>query len=614
MNKLVLVYDPQTIKHLGVSLYSQLPSVLSELVSNSYDADAENLRIDFAEGISKTITITDDGEGMTFDDLNEKYLTIGRNRRTSTQDAKTSKFKRQVIGKKGLGKLSVFGICEEVIITSVKDGLLNSFSMNLADIETSKGQYNPHIIEHDVATSKNSGTVLELKKIRRKTAFDIKRISSSLAKKFVVFDEICTKIYNNGKLEKTITNETKFEDIKEQFAWEFPEPDATDYDLSDKVIGKIFTTETPLRDTKMRGIYLTSRGKIVNDSSFFDARDNDLVHTYMTGYLAVDFIEGFGEDVISTDRNSLNWETDETIALKNYLTQLITGIASEWKKKRAAIKAKIITVNNGETFSDWENSLPNIEKKLSKKISVPILNSPELTTEKTQEVLQSFTKQFSDNNYREYVEELSDKVDDNNIPSVIELLNDWDLLEKKALSNVAIARIGVISEFEKLLSEDTLEVPTLHNFLKRFSWILDPRILELQDEVYYSTLLKENFPEEKLDEANKRIDFLCSNALGGVLYIIEIKRSRFKINDKAITQAARYRSFIKRKYASQSGFSNVVCFVVGGTKADDADTMDLEETYIKSGEVFVKTYAELLEQSKTFHRDFIDSHKSLNKS
>ena len=125
MNKLVLVYDPQTIKHLGVSLYSQLPSVLSELVSNSYDADAENLRIDFAEGISKTITITDDGEGMTFDDLNEKYLTIGRNRRTSTQDAKTSKFKRQVIGKKGLGKLSVFGICEEVIITSVKDGLLN---------------------------------------------------------------------------------------------------------------------------------------------------------------------------------------------------------------------------------------------------------------------------------------------------------------------------------------------------------------------------------------------------------------------------------------------------------------------------------------------------------
>ena len=44
---LTLKFDPNTIEHLGISLYSKLPSVLSELVSNSWDADADNVIIKF---------------------------------------------------------------------------------------------------------------------------------------------------------------------------------------------------------------------------------------------------------------------------------------------------------------------------------------------------------------------------------------------------------------------------------------------------------------------------------------------------------------------------------------------------------------------------------------
>ncbi len=43
---LELKFDPNTIEHLGVSLYSQLPSVLSELISNAWDADAKSVLID----------------------------------------------------------------------------------------------------------------------------------------------------------------------------------------------------------------------------------------------------------------------------------------------------------------------------------------------------------------------------------------------------------------------------------------------------------------------------------------------------------------------------------------------------------------------------------------
>ena len=55
------------LDHLGVNLYSDVPPVLSEVVANSWDADASEVDIDIDIEHGK-ITITDNGHGMT---LNE---------------------------------------------------------------------------------------------------------------------------------------------------------------------------------------------------------------------------------------------------------------------------------------------------------------------------------------------------------------------------------------------------------------------------------------------------------------------------------------------------------------------------------------------------------------
>ena len=91
-------------------------------------------------------------------------MLIGRNRRQGVTKVTTDKG-RKVIGKKGLGKLSVFGICDVIEVISIKNGLKNHFKMDLLEIKTSKdSSYNPEIIEHDLKTQEPSGTVLKLKK------------------------------------------------------------------------------------------------------------------------------------------------------------------------------------------------------------------------------------------------------------------------------------------------------------------------------------------------------------------------------------------------------------------------------------------------------------------
>ena len=107
--ELQVTFDINTIDHLGVKLYSTIPPMIAELVSNAWDADANNVYINFKNEGEKTITVSDDGIGMTFSELNDYFLKIGRNRRVEMHKDVTDGG-RKVLGKKGLGKLSMFGM------------------------------------------------------------------------------------------------------------------------------------------------------------------------------------------------------------------------------------------------------------------------------------------------------------------------------------------------------------------------------------------------------------------------------------------------------------------------------------------------------------------------
>ena len=42
-------FDPKTIEHLGVRMYSTLPPALAEMISTAYDADTGRVRLKFHE-------------------------------------------------------------------------------------------------------------------------------------------------------------------------------------------------------------------------------------------------------------------------------------------------------------------------------------------------------------------------------------------------------------------------------------------------------------------------------------------------------------------------------------------------------------------------------------
>ena len=108
---------PNVIRELS-GIYPTFVSAFKELVSNAYDADATLVTIQFSSDLS-TITVEDNGVGMTPFEFQSEYLRIGGSLQRQREDLTAGG--RQSIGRKGIGFLAVARYCRQVEIHSHAD-------------------------------------------------------------------------------------------------------------------------------------------------------------------------------------------------------------------------------------------------------------------------------------------------------------------------------------------------------------------------------------------------------------------------------------------------------------------------------------------------------------
>jgi Histidine kinase-, DNA gyrase B-, and HSP90-like ATPase len=627
-DRLSMRFDPRTIEHLGLQMYSTLPPVIAELVSNAYDADADTVNIYLQDEKEKKIIVEDTGHGMDFNEINEKFLLIGRNRREKEHSEKSESGKRYVIGKKGIGKLAFFGIAEHVIIETVRNYKKTVFELDwdlIKRINQSDASYSPRVLEKEVPTIVKQGTKMILTRIKRKSVYSPEHLAISLAKSFHVFNEMDFKVniyHNKVKEPVNVVNELRYDGIEVSFFWDFPKDlslKKVEYQFSDVITGKLISAKETV-PADMRGVALFSRGKLVNNYDFLDVKATSHGYSYITGWLDIDFIEEFDKDVISTNRQSLNWELEETSELKLYLETIYRLFFNEQKDNKRKQKEDEVKKVTGVDLDAWLLELPKHEGKLAQKLTDSILNAEGIDVVKAGELIKYTKDSFQFEAFREFASELDD-VDFINTDQVIRLMKEWELIENREMYKLALGRVETIQKFEKHIKDNVNEVPTMSDFLKKFGWILDPRIREFENEVYYSQLLKQQYADdletfkmyyEEL-ESNRRIDFLCMG-IANNYFIIELKKPEFKIREKDIRQAADYRSFIESHFGNDpNGIKSIVAYVVCGSIDGDRLAKSAMTTYEKSAEVYVKTYHELLRNAKTYHQEFITKFDSLKK-
>ena len=387
--ELVMTFDPHTIEHLGIRMYSTLPPVLAELIANAYDADAKNVKIILIDSPGeRKIIIEDDGCGMSFKELNDKFLRIGRNRRYEEGQQKTPEG-RKIIGKKGLGKLSFFGIAQEIEVETSKNGFENSFVMDWNDIKNSgESEYHPKIINKDkkISSAKHETKII-LKKLQKGGDFSseyLLNLADNISKIFIIDPDFRISMRHNYQPDIYIKNERKYDGLDKEIEWKVPEDVLldSDYDKKESISGYLLATKSPISPkTNMKGITLFSRKKLVNAPGYFSNSISSHFFSYITGWLEVDFIDDLDEDVISTNRQSLNWDHPEMEKLQEYLRKVLSWLEKDWREKRSKVREEDITKKTGINISNWYSTLSDDLKSKVKPIVDALVKDSELSEE-----------------------------------------------------------------------------------------------------------------------------------------------------------------------------------------------------------------------------------------
>ncbi|HEY4601221.1 MAG TPA: ATP-binding protein [Cerasibacillus sp.] len=99
---------------------------IAEQIKNSRDANATDVTIDFSKMEENIITITDNGQGMSLEEIHDNWLTIG----TSSKINDSAK-----LGGKGVGRFSLFRLADKISIKTSKENITYNFTIDKKSLE-----------------------------------------------------------------------------------------------------------------------------------------------------------------------------------------------------------------------------------------------------------------------------------------------------------------------------------------------------------------------------------------------------------------------------------------------------------------------------------------------
>lgn len=388
------------LNHLGLNLYSNIPSVLSETVANSWDADAENVFIEVFQA-EKKIVITDNGCGMNLEDINNKYLQVGY--RKEDHDGRiTPKLKRKAMGRKGIGKLSLFSIAHKVEIHTVKDGEKHRFLMDVdaikEKIKVGEGTYEPKPLDvREVSITE--GTKIILTELKKQVYENSPALRKRLARRFGIIgkeynfsvqvntDEVEVSdrdyyhklqyIWYFGKESEKFTERAKNVTHKEERPSKIPE---TDFEVSGWIGTVEQSGDLKEGEDNLNKILLLVRGKLAQEDILAEFNEGGVYSKYIIGEVNADFLDSDEEEDIATTSRQYIWEGyPRFLAIKKFVAQELKHIQNKWtdlRNEQGTSKALEIPA-----IQEWYKGLERDTKKkaaiLFGKINQLTVDSPD---------------------------------------------------------------------------------------------------------------------------------------------------------------------------------------------------------------------------------------------
>lgn len=341
------------LKLLGKGLYSNHWTAISELVANGLDAQANCVKI-YINMIDKehsTIEIMDNGTGMSYEDLANKYVLIGKDKRTD--DTVDEKLKNQFMGRKGIGKLAALYLSNKYyLLSKTKEYGEGAWCLDASNVD---GSDIPHLdrchlksINIEAKEAWNvfeTGTMIRLTNVNL-TNFGVKSIEGFKARlaDFYLLDELGSKI--EVAIIQNTGDKIKFTEVKKSIAFKnmcvFYAN--TQNDLSNRLAESIkMPSDIPEIAEKERTVEKVPADffEVSGKQKFFDDDGNEIALPYkLTGWVGIH---------TSIKKEEANRNDEDFLKNKTYRPNQLRL----YVRRKLAVENFLDYIKNTQAFSNY---------------------------------------------------------------------------------------------------------------------------------------------------------------------------------------------------------------------------------------------------------------------
>ena len=489
-----MTVDLNVIEHLGINLYSNMAAVLTEAVANAWDANAE--RVDIKVDPNKEwIEISDDGVGMSVDEINDKYLRVGYCRRKAANGAGSRQNKRPVMGRKGLGKLSLFSIADVIDVESAVNGEPHGLRMTVSGIRESIGRdetYHPEPLPLRELTI-TAGTRIVLREIKRaRLEPGVTALRKRLARRFSIIGE--SHGFTVTIDEAPITSADRGDLSIAQFLWTFGDYEPPDgavpkvleraclenrspqFDKNWTVRGWLGTAAKPKQlDSRtagnLNGIVVFARGRLFHENILDKVNDGRLFTKYLTGQIEAEFLDQDDQpDIATSDRQRIQEDDPRYEALLTFLRASLSRIEKQWTKwrrKHEVHRAKESSPALGKWLAKLpEGHRPNAEQMIARLSALPIDEDEDRRLLYRHGIF-AFERMRLRGSTHEFVDGVA------SVDTLLKVLADRSSYEAALYRDIVKSRLDTIRGFVELVDGDAVE-KALQRCLFDNLWLLDP--------------------------------------------------------------------------------------------------------------------------------------------
>lgn len=504
-SKFVLRFSHNVIEHLGLKLYQNKPTnVIAELVSNSWDADAENVWVDIYSndmGGATSIIVTDNGNGMDVGALRENYLIVGKPKRTKNDpDARSLKGRKQM-GRKGIGKLAPFGVARMVDLLTVHDHKVNWLRFDYSEIIKNESdgltlaEYEPEVLAFNTAvhevkfdndkekliqsslsklTQIGKGTIIFAHNLTVSRSISPEQMLESLGRRFTI--TLARPDFIVAVNEVVITEKHVFPE------WELRIP--TEGSLTANIQTPIGTKEInywagfvkeAAWPSEQAGIGVYAHGKIAQDRPFFFGnKGNEITSRYLYAVVEADWIDELESDAISTDRTTVDWDNEAFADLYKWggtnVRSWLKAYQDKRKEKAKEENRNLVddVLNKGSSY----NLRPAEREHLVDLLSdiTPFLGKESDNKEK---LVEATAKAWIHEPARKLIKKLweeASQFDADKFSAIVAKLSEQLVPESLSLAVVFSQRVYALTELNNhiMLGKET----QLQKLIEQFPWIL----------------------------------------------------------------------------------------------------------------------------------------------